>query len=156
MKRFDLRSLHFDERDEAWRLLPVEVDPFVFGGCEFAVAGGAVDLELSAGRVGQRLTLTGSFATTLNGPCQRCLEPAAVPVEARGVEVVRQGQSEGAEADEAYVGNNILDAEAWIRDLIASALPEQLLCRADCRGLCPICGANLNAEPEHSHTDPPR
>jgi uncharacterized protein len=49
-----------------------------------------------------------------------------------------------------------LDLTAWSRDAVALALPEKILCRADCAGLCPMCGKNLNEEPhehEEEHSD---
>ncbi len=151
MRRFDLRSLRFDERDEAWRRIPVEVDPFLIGGAGFGVRGGAVDLDLQAARVGDRITLRGSFVTELQGPCERCLEPAAVPLEVEGTEVARHGESEGDEEDERYVKHHYLQADHWVRDLIGAALPLKILCREECRGLCPVCGADLNREPDHTH-----
>ena len=39
---------------------------------------------------------------------------------------------------------------SWARDAVALALPEKILCRPDCAGLCPECGKNLNDEP-HEH-----
>ncbi len=157
MRRFDLRSLRFDATSEAWRRLPVEVAPFVFGGLEYTVPGGAVELELRAARVGDRLTLTVALVTELDGPCQRCLEPAAVAVRAEGVDTVHHGESEVEEPDEdeGYAAAFSLDVERWVRDLIADALPVRLLCREDCRGLCPVCGADLNADPEHAHEGGP-
>ena len=47
--------------------------------------------------------------------------------------------------DELKVGD-------WARDVIALAVPEQILCREDCAGLCPYCGKDLNVEP-HEHVD---
>jgi uncharacterized protein len=46
-----------------------------------------------------------------------------------------------------------LDVAAWAHDALVLALPAQLLCRPDCRGLCPVCGAPLNdADPaDHRH-----
>lgn len=153
MRRFDLRSLRFDATSEAWRSLPVEVAPFVFGGLEYIVPGGAVDLELHAARVGDRLTLSVGLVTELDGPCQRCLGPAAVPVRAAGVDTVHHGESEVEQPaeEEGYAAAFSLDLERWVRDLIADALPVRLLCREDCRGLCPVCGADLNADPGHRH-----
>ena len=152
MRRFDLRSLRFGADDEAWRRLPVEVDPFVFGGAEYGVRGGAVDLDLSVGRVGDRYTLSAAFHADLQGPCQRCLEDADVALDVRGLQVVARGESMGGEDDEAYATGYILDAGRWVRDLIGASLPEQLLCGPECRGLCPQCGANLNATPPgHTH-----
>ena len=153
LRRFDLRSLHFDGSGEAWRQLPVEVAPFVFGGLEYEVDDGVVDLSLSVGRVGGNLTLVGEFATTVEGPCQRCLGEAAVPIAARGVEYVSHGESQVDEEDSepGYVAANVLDLERWVRDLVADALPDKLLCSPGCRGLCSVCGADFNADPEHRH-----
>ncbi len=154
MRRFDLRSLRFGDASETWRRLPVDVEPFLFGGLEYSVPGGSVDLLLTAARVGDNVTLTAEFETDVVGPCQRCLDDADVCVEARGVEYVRHGDSEGEEEDdEGYVVANVVDIERWTRDLIADALPPKLLCRDDCLGLCPVCGADLNADPGHGHDE---
>jgi uncharacterized protein len=154
MRRFDLRSLRFGDASEAWRRLPVDVEPFLFGGLEYSVPGSSVDLLLTAARVGDNVTLTAEFETDVVGPCQRCLDDADVCVEARGVEYVRHGDSEGEEEDdEGYVVANVVDVERWTRDLIADALPPKLLCRDDCLGLCPVCGADLNADPSHGHDE---
>jgi uncharacterized protein len=154
MRRFDLRALRFGDASETWRRLPVDVEPFLFGGLEYSVPGGSVDLLLTAARVGDNVTLTAEFETDVVGPCQRCLDDADVCVEARGVEYVRHGDSEGEEEDdEGYVVANVIDVERWTRDLIADALPPKLLCRDDCLGLCPVCGADLNADPGHGHDE---
>ena len=50
-----------------------------------------------------------------------------------------------------------LDVSGWARDAVALALPDKILCRPDCAGLCPECGKNLNDEPhthEETETDP--
>ena len=159
MRRFDLRSLRYDNAGEAWRCLPVQISPFVFGGLEYAVEGDTVEVNLTAGRVGESVTLTGEFSTTVTGPCQRCLGEAAVPVRARAIEYVRHGESEIEDedpesGDAGYVASNILDLERWVRDLVAEALPDKLLCSDACLGLCPVCGIDLNADPEHHHEAP--
>jgi DUF177 domain-containing protein len=53
-----------------------------------------------------------------------------------------------------YVEDDKLDLAAWSRDAVALALPDKILCRHDCAGLCPVCGKNLNDEP-HTHEDAP-
>ena len=171
MRRFDLRSLRFadtrrrrhtSERGaegaplsgEVWRRLPVEVDPFVYGGLEYEVPEGSVDLLLSATLVGENVTLRAELETAVIGPCQRCLGDADVGVQARGVEYVRHGESEGQEEDEdGYVASSIVDVGRWARDLIAEELPPKLLCRDQCRGICAVCGAELNTDPEHRHDE---
>lgn len=152
MRRLDLRSLRFDESGETWRRLPVEVAPFVFGRIEYELVGDAVDLLLTAGRVGGNVTLVAEFEADVVGPCQRCLAEAVVPVRVRAVEYAHHGESEVDDEDAVgYVSANVLDVERWTRDLIAEALPDKLLCGGDCRGLCPECGVDLNADPGHRH-----
>jgi uncharacterized protein len=153
MKRFDLRSLRFHDESEVWRTLPVEVDPFEYGGLEYRVPGDAVDADLTVARVGDNLTLTLDLQADVVGPCQRCLGDAEIAVDARGVEYVRHGESETDEQGDAYVEADQLDVRAWVRDLIAEALPNKLLCRDDCRGLCAVCGADLNDDPGHRHEE---
>ena len=150
MRRFNLRGLSFGERNETWRRLFVDVEPFSLGGLEYDVEGGGVELELAASRVGQRVTLHGTGTATLLGPCQRCLEAARLEVPVRCDEYVAAGRSEGD--DEGYVAGNVLDLQSWVRDAIAEALPAQVLCSDDCRGLCAVCGVNLNlAGDGHAH-----
>ena len=153
MKRFDLHSLRFHDASEVWRTLPVEVQPFHYGGLEYRVPDDVVDTRLTAARVGDNLTLSLDVQTHVEGPCQRCLNEADVAVDTRGVEYVRHGESEGDEHDEGYVAAHQVDLERWVRDLVADALPPKLLCREDCRGLCPVCGADLNADPGHQHEE---
>jgi uncharacterized protein len=51
-----------------------------------------------------------------------------------------------------YVVDDQLLVSTWARDAIALQLPDQILCRPDCAGLCPECGKNLNREP-HVHPE---
>ena len=65
-------------------------------------------------------------------------------------------QATDAAADEElrseYVVDGELDVGAWARDQVALGLPDQILCRPDCAGLCPVCGKDLNVEP-HEHEE---
>jgi uncharacterized protein len=151
MRRLDLRSLHFGDASEASRTVSVDVDPFALGGFDYAVSDDAVALEVTASRVGSRMTVHGDGRAVVHGPCQRCLVDAEVPVEIAAVDYVREGESEGPE-DDAYVRGGVLDLAAWVRDAIADGLTGQVLCREDCRGLCPVCGADLNESTcPHAH-----
>jgi len=152
MRTLNLRTLSFDDRSEAVRRLRVEVEPFRFGGAEYTVDGGAVDLDLGASRVGSRIALRGDAVAVVRGPCQRCLEDAAVEVALTAEDHVCAGASEGMEGEDAYVAGEVLDLERWVRDALAESLPDQLLCRSECRGLCPVCGIDLNTAPlGHGH-----
>jgi uncharacterized protein len=150
MRRLDLASLHFDATSEASCVVPVDVEPFVFGGSEYVVDGGVVSLEIEASRVGSRLTLKGGGIALLRGECQRCLGDAALEIPFTCEDHVDDGVSEFD--DEPYVVGGTLDTQRWVRDALATAMPHQLLCRDECRGICPDCGADLNlADPDHAH-----
>ena len=51
-----------------------------------------------------------------------------------------------------YLHDGSLDLAGWARDALALALPDKILCRAECAGLCPVCGKDLNREP-HTHDE---
>jgi uncharacterized protein len=46
--------------------------------------------------------------------------------------------------DESLVENGLIDTAEVVREQILLAIPDQVFCREDCKGLCPKCGANLN------------
>ncbi len=94
------------------------------------------------------------FTARLHGPCFRCLDDAVLdlPIDAREYQATSPGESE--ELRTPYVVEDKLDLAGWGRDVVALALPDKILCRADCAGLCPVCGKNLNDEP-HTHEDEP-
>ena len=92
------------------------------------------------------------FQARLHGPCFRCLDDAVLdlPIDAREYQATSPGESE--ELRTPYVVDDRLDLAAWSRDAVALALPDKILCRAECAGLCPVCGKNLNDEP-HAHEE---
>ena len=54
-----------------------------------------------------------------------------------------------------FVTEDELDIGRWAHDATILALPDQLHCRPDCAGLCPVCGEPLNDNPDHHHDAPP-
>ena len=134
--------------------LEVEIHPFEFAGERYAVGRSAVVLDVSRTVGGYSLRLRSR--ARLEGPCMRCLERAQPTIAVDAREVDQPGG--GEELSSPYVSEQELDLEGWARDALALALPAQIVCREDCRGLCPVCGADLNAAgPEHGHepaTDP--
>ena len=131
-----------------------EIHPFEFGGERYVVGRSAVVLDVSRTVGGYSLRLRSR--ARLEGPCMRCLEQAEPTIAVDSREVDQPGG--GEELTSPYVSGQELDLEAWARDALALALPAQIVCREDCLGLCPVCGADLNAAgPEHGHepaTDP--
>ena len=82
----------------------------------------------------------------------RCLRDATLDLDVD----VREYHDTDPEADDEmrseYVADGMVDLSRWARDAVAERLPEQILCRPDCAGLCPVCGRDLNEEP-HVHEE---
>lgn len=89
----------------------------------------------------------------LQGPCMRCLTPAAPAFGVDAWEVHEPGGGEDLESP--YVEDGAIDLRAWLRDALVLDLPVAILCRPDCAGLCAVCGCDLNADPGHEHEPAP-
>ena len=97
--------------------------------------------------------IVGGATTTLELPCGRCLEAFTLPVDAP-FDLRYQPQASNAgegereiEQDDlstAFYENEEIDLGQLMREQFYLALPMKPLCRDDCRGLCPVCGTNLN------------
>src|SRR5579884_3141291 len=143
---FDLGGLRLTSGEGRRLDLHVAIEPFSLGGERYPVEPDVVPVRLDISRTtadGYALRLR--FEATLAGPCMRCLEPAApsFAVDAREVSQPRR-ETAGAPSDDLlspYVQHGVVDLAAWARDALALAIPPALLCRADCAGLCPVCGA---------------
>jgi uncharacterized protein len=134
--------------------LLVAVDPLEFGGERYVAAPSPVPVTLDVARTTAGYSLRLRYAVGLEGPCARCLEDADRTVEVDAREVDQPGG--GEELRTPYVHGTDLDLRAWVRDALALALPEQIVCDEDCRGLCAVCGENLNeAGADHVHERPP-
>jgi uncharacterized protein len=152
---FDLGRLRLTSGEGRRLALEVGLDPLQFGGETYVVTPDAVEAIIDISRTthngyAMRLRLHAS----LRGPCMRCLEPSEPAISVDSREVDQPGDIE--ELRSPYVDDELLDLHAWARDALALALPAQLLCRADCAGLCPVCGTDLNtAGREHAHEREP-
>ena len=103
----------------------------------------------------QDIRLRGCLSAGLELQCARCLEPVPQEVK-REFELLYRplgadaGKDElsvtDAEAEIGYYQGEGLALEDVLREQILLALPLKVTCRADCKGLCPQCGKNLNQE----------
>ena len=98
----------------------------------------------------------GYVRTAIEHPCTRCLTP--VRVEINGV--IEALYIEGEEEVEKevhlenlrnviYYTDPVIDLSERIIEAMVLEVPQQVLCKPDCKGLCPYCGVNLNEEPDH-------
>jgi uncharacterized protein len=152
---FDLGGLRLTTGEGRRLELHVAIDPVELGGESYAVLPPMVPAVLDISRTtGSGYALRLRFTVTLDGPCMRCLSAAAAEIEAEAREVSQPGA--GDELESPYVQDDVLDLRAWARDALVLALPTRVLCRADCAGLCPVCGEDLNAAgADHGHEREP-
>ena len=152
MKSFNLRQLKLRSGEEYRDEIELELEPFELGGERYLPVPGTVPAELAITRAATGTLFQLSFTTRLHGPCYRCLGDAVLelPIAVREYQATNPGESD--ELRSPYLVDDNLDLAAMARDAIALALPDKILCRPDCAGLCPVCGKNLNAEP-HAHEE---
>ena len=133
--------------------LEVDLDPIELGGQIYTAGGGGSEARLDVSKTTTGYALRLRFGMELTGPCVRCLEDASneIEVDAREVDQPSAGDEE---LRSPYVADGDLDLHRWANDALVLALPDQLLCRPDCAGLCSVCGEPLNdADPEaHRHS----
>jgi uncharacterized protein len=134
--------------------LEVSVEPLEYGGERYEARPRTTPVRLDVARTTAGYSLRLRYAVTLSGPCARCLENADRRVHVDAREVDQPGG--GDELRSPYLGGDDLELRQWARDALALALPAQIVCREDCRGLCDVCGENLNrADEGHQHERAP-
>ena len=152
MKTFSLRTVKLRPGEEYRDEIELELEPFELGGQRYLPVPEKVPAELAISRASTGTVFELRFAVRLHGPCFRCLDDAVLdlPISAREYQATNPGDAE--ELTTQYVVDDRLDLAAWARDATALALPDKILCRDDCAGLCPVCGEDLNRDP-HSHSE---
>ena len=95
------------------------------------------------------LLLSGEVSTTLHGICDRCADaftrPVSFPVEA--VLVTELTSEENEDESTFLLEGDCADLEDIFTTAFVLNMDSKLLCREDCKGLCPRCGKNLNDGP---------
>ena len=153
MRSFNLRQVKLRSGQEYRDEVELELEPFELGGERYLPVPDKVPAELAITKASTGTLFELAFTTRLHGPCYRCLDDAVleVPVDAR--EYQATNPPEGSDdLRSPYLQDDKLDLSSWARDAVALELPDKILCRQDCAGLCPVCGKNLNNEP-HTHDE---
>lgn len=133
----------------------IDLDTIEFGDREFALPHGA-DIDVALTNAGEGILVTGIVRADLVGTCDRCLDEARFDVAGEVDEYFLfhepdedffdEDEEEGP--DYALVGaDSTIDLSDTVLGALCLDIPYVVLCREDCKGLCPVCGENLN------HTD---
>ncbi len=117
------------------------------------VSYGRVEGQITLVNTGSEIESFGFVATTIELTCSRCLTRHSVPIEIEvdepcSLEAIKEyhavaGQEEESELIPLRSGGKV-DLSELVRQLVVLNTPWRWLCRPDCRGLCAICGQNLN------------
>ncbi len=96
----------------------------------------------------RRFRITGSGRVTLEIPCDRCLEPVETELVLDFVKNIDLSVPDGGQTEELdetnYIDGYTLDVDELIRGEILTGWPMKILCSEDCKGICNVCGQNLN------------
>ena len=149
--RIELENLEGGKGDFAHVYQPEELNPVDerVQLTEPAAVTGKVRLA------GNEVFVNGHVETRAQVECDRCLKPIDLPVSAdfaleyiTGAEY--ESSSGAAELTEAEMSVSVFDGEAIdvdevVKEQILLAVPTRMLCREDCKGICPECGTDLNS-----------
>jgi uncharacterized protein len=119
---------------------------------------GSVTGRVTFQMVGSRVLANGHLQTRIETSCGRCLAAVGQAIRAKVVDLTFEKRPSVAENEEShlakaweveslemdYYDEEVLDPTEPFRQLLLLKLPDYPVCRADCRGLCPTCGQDLN------------
>ena len=147
MLRVDLRELAQTGALETRGELPQD-DP-IWEGAEISLKEPVVvDGRLQSIAEG-RFYWQGTATTVLQGECRRCLTPVATPLHVEIGALFTQEPESLDDPDVYAVAPDAteIDVTAAVREELLLMAPRYAECRADCKGICPQCGKDLNAGP---------
>lgn len=96
-------------------------------------------IKNTAGIVNIKINIIGMYKTA----CDCCLEAVALPFSS---DIKTDLTYNGSRDDSVTVSNGKIDLIKTAYDTLALKIPIKVLCKEDCKGLCPICGSNLNID----------
>jgi uncharacterized protein len=123
-------------------------------GDERAKLCGPASVSGTIRQAGPEVFVTGNLQTCVQVDCDRCLKPIQLPVYSEfSLEYITGGDYEStrtAELTEELMSVSVFDGEAIDIDEIAKeqillTVPSRSVCKEDCKGFCPTCGADKNA-----------
>lgn len=128
--------------------IPIEMEVFRSELGEFRI----LEKEPLAIRVehvkGKELFITGKAKITVEIPCDRCLEPVETELVLDFTKDVDLSVPDGEQSEDLdetnYIDGYTLDVEQLIRNEVLIGWPTKILCSEDCKGICNVCGQNLN------------
>jgi uncharacterized protein len=147
---FNLRNARLRPGEQFRDVVEVELEPLELGGQRYVPVPERPEAVLTLTQTTSGLVLELELEARMLGPCMRCLADAGLDVRVASREYQASSPEGSDELTTPYLAQDRLDLSAWAHDAVALALPDKILCRDGCAGLCPVCGKDLNREP-HAH-----
>jgi uncharacterized protein len=151
---FNVRNVRLRPGEQFRDVREVDLEPLELGGQRYVPVPESPEAALTLTQTSSGLVLELELDVRILGPCMRCLADAGLDVSVNAREYQATSPGESDELTTPYLSEGKLDLSAWAHDAVALALPDKILCRHDCAGLCPVCGKDLNREP-HEHEGEP-
>lgn len=134
-------------KDESWyrKIFAEKADP--------GFSLNDVEVSITLRRIRETLYLEGNIRTVVEMECSRCLDAARLPIDVPFKYVLAPMQKDHQEEKELnpedldfiFYEDDLIDLDPLVIEQIILQIPMRILCREDCKGLCPHCGINLNA-----------
>ena len=147
--RIKLENLEGGKGDFAHIFQPEELNPVD----ERVRLAGPAEVKGEIRLSGNEVFVNGHFDARAQVECDRCLQPVELPVsgdfELEYISGSEYESSDVAELTEAELSVSVFDGEAIdvdeiVKEQILLAVPTRMLCREDCKGICPECGIDKN------------
>lgn len=123
---------------------------------EWAHLSAETSVSGRASKKGEQVRVRGKLTGTAEVGCDRCLQPVALPLEVEfDVQYIPAETARAApesvelldqDLNASIYEDGAVDIDELAREQVLLTLPLRVLCREDCKGLCPTCGADLNTE----------
>lgn len=107
--------------------------------------GNAITVAGQITNTGRVLEVQGVIKTSGTYSCGRCLEQFCTDIEVAFSENYLAAGSEAEGEDALFYEGDEIDITDLVRESILLAEPLKIVCKEECKGLCPVCGTNLNA-----------
>ena len=150
MTTFNLRNAKLRPGEQFRDVLEVELEPLELGGQRYVPVPERPEAVLTLTQTSSGLVLELELDAASSGPACAAWRTPGWTCTSPSREYQASSPGESDELTTPYIADTRLDLSAWAHDAVALALPDKILCREDCAGLCPVCGKDLNSEP-HEH-----
>ncbi len=133
------------------RDIPVEFDALTIEDVDIK----NLDARVRVSRTREGLLIQVNVAAKIETECVRCLTPFHLPVEISFEELYQFPSRHREDTDLVLPSDGYIDLSPLFREFLLLGMPIRRICKPACKGLCAVCGANLNETTcEHQQIDP--